>query len=179
MKSWVSMKSLAVMWVCSFRVCGRGSRGAGWGVGWREAGCGGAGAAARAVAGEGWRVGSAVAWRGGGGTAPATGAGRGAAMGPGPGAAGSSAAGGLLLGDAVDVAAAEEDLPAGHGDDAAGANSSVYAATAACVVRVVEDGQHDDVVADVGVHVGAGQPVAGLSGQGPLDRVDAGWTPPR
>ena len=75
-----------------------------------------------------------------------------------------------LLGDAVDVAAAEEDLAGGDADDLAVGEGGGEDRGRLLVARRIEQRVDDPRVADVEVDVAGGEAVAGAARLGALDR---------
>ena len=83
-------------------------------------------------------------------------------------------AGRLLLGDAVHVAAAEQDLATRYGDHAPVREETAVSIHRSLVMAIPEDRQDDGAVAEVGVDVGASQPFSGLARLATGNDVDAG-----
>jgi hypothetical protein len=76
---------------------------------------------------------------------------------------------GNLLGDAVDVAAAEQDLAGRYADHFPVGVAAAQNVAGVAVGALVEEREHDPGGPGVVVDLGAGQPVAGLARLGALD----------
>lgn len=74
-----------------------------------------------------------------------------------------------LLGDAVDVAAAEQDLTGGHPHDVAVREAAAQHLRGLLVVAVVEQREDDPLGAEIEVRVGRGEAVVGATRQAARD----------